>query len=524
MDTLKLNYKKTIFVGLAFFTITMFWQTYDSLIAKILIDKFGMNQGLSGVVMALDNMLALFLLPLFGLLSDKTKTRFGKRTPYIILGTVLAAVSFMLLSFIDHKQTLVMEEHGIIAEYNEMYESILTRDDVTRLEWEEVFSEIDDANLTARFHTAITKADGSLLAMDEKLDEFQHRDVSGVYDVYLSGKAWQITKNNPTNLIVFMVVLFVVLIGMSVYRTPAVALMPDVTLKPLRSKANAVINLLGSAGAIISILFMTVFQLDKKSFVNYTPAFIATGVLMLSALVVFLLRVNENKLVDTYNEDIVKFGLEEAEEVAGEKTELSRAKKVSLFLILTSVFLWFMGYNAVISKLSDYAPKVLHMGYGIPLLVAQGAAIVSFIPIGILSSRFGRKKMILIGVTLLTICFGSAFFLTPNTGSILYLILALTGVAWATINVNSFPMAVELAKGSDVGKYTGYYYTFSMAAQIITPIISGFLMDAPSLGKTILFPYAALFVALSFVTMFFVKHGDVKVERRGLLESFDVED
>src|SRR5690554_1060 len=511
-----------MFVGLAFFSITMFWQTYDSLIAKILIDKFGLTKGWSGVIMALDNMLAIFMLPLFGLLSDRTKSKLGRRTPYILVGTIIAAITFMSLSFFDHKQTVLMNDIGITEEYEQTYEDVITKEVVTRGDWEVIFNNIDDQTLVGRYHKIITK-NNTMYEMDHVLTSFEHRDIADVYYVSLSQKAWSETKADPTNLILFMVVLFVVLIAMSVYRTPAVALMPDVTIRQFRSKANAVINLLGSAGAVVSIGIMTVFGLSNKSYVGYTPAFIATGAIMLVALLVFMLTVNENKLVEEYNETITKYNLiEEEPEESAEQTALSKEKKISLILILASVFLWFMGYNAVISKLSDYAPKQLNMNFTLPLLVAQGAAIVSFIPIGMLSSYFGRKRMILIGVVLLSICFGSAFFLTASTGWLLYVVLAFTGIAWATINVNSFPMVVELATGSDVGRYTGYYYTFSMAAQIVTPIFSGFLMDA--MGRKILFPYATFFVVIAFVTMFFVKHGDVKVERRGILESFDIED
>ena len=174
------------------------------------------------------------------------------------------------------------------------------------------------------------------------------------------------------------------------------------------------------------------------------------------------------------------------------------------------------------SKLSDYAPKVLGLDYGLPIIIAQMAALIAFIPIGILATKIGRKKTILIGIVALTICFGTVYFLTPDTAFIMYIIFGLTGIAWATINVNSYPMVVELAKGSDVGKYTGYYYTFSMSAQIVTPILSGFLMD--SFGRTILFPYAAVFVLASFITMFFVRHGDFKAPKKGdVIESFDVD-
>src|SRR5690554_1731583 len=342
-----------MFVGLAFFSITMFWQTYDSLIAKILIDKFGLTQGWSGVIMALDNMLAIFMLPLFGLLSDRTKSKLGRRTPYILVGTIIAAITFMSLSFFDHKQTVLMNDIGITEEYEQTYEDVITKEVVTRGDWEVIFNNIDDQTLVGRYHKIITK-NNTMYEMDHVLTSFEHRDIADVYYVSLSQKAWSETKADPTNLILFMVVLFVVLIAMSVYRTPAVALMPDVTIRQFRSKANAVINLLGSAGAVVSIGIMTVFGLSNKSYVGYTPAFIATGALMLVALLVFMLTVNENKLVEEYNETITKYNLieDDEEEVTEEQKELSKAKKISLLLILASVFLWFMGYNAVISKLS----------------------------------------------------------------------------------------------------------------------------------------------------------------------------
>ena len=241
---------------------------------------------------------------------------------------------------------------------------------------------------------------------------------------------------------------------------------------------------------------------------------------MLIMLSVFLIKVNEPKLVSE------KLQLEKDlkiidEEEQTEHHSVSRAKLISLLLILFSVFFWFMGYNAVTTKLSDYAPKVLNMGYATPLLIAQATAIIGFIPIGILSSRVGRKKNDFIWCRITGFVFLFSIILTEKTGILLYVVLGLTGIAWASINVNSYPMVVELSRGSDVGKYTGYYYAFSMGAQIVTPILSGFFMD--QFGRVALFPYATVFVVISFITMLFVKHGDVKPEVKSLIESFDVD-
>ena len=279
---------------------------------------------------------------------------------------------------------------------------------------------------------------------------------------------------------------------------------------------------MGAFGGITAIIMLMVFGLDKHSMVNYQAAFIFVAVVMLIALAFFLLKVNEPKMVEERILQEKAYGIVDEEETE-DHAHIKKDKLVSLFLILASVFLWFMGYNAITTKLSDYAPKVLNMGYSTPLLIAQATAIVGFIPIGMLSLKFGRKKTILFGVVLLTICFGSVYFLTEQTGILLYVVLGLTGIAWASINVNSYPMVVELSKGSDVGKYTGYYYAFSMAAQILTPILSGALMDIPSLGRKVLFPYATFFVLLAFITMLFVKHGDAKPEKKSLLENFDVD-
>ncbi|MDD3126336.1 MAG: MFS transporter [Candidatus Izemoplasmatales bacterium] len=578
---MKLDYKKTFFVGLAFFAICMFWQTYDSVITKILIDKFGLNQTWSGVVMALDNVLALFMLPLFGGLSDKTNSKYGRRTPYIVVGTVLAAFAFIALSFADNYQTVKINETQIVEDYADyahekevMQGSIFNSDGDTamyvkydkeevtfleyttwQLEWagymvkwgaqnQTLKNEKDDllaagqlsqgaydrwiANTYDVMTEAVTDGvtDGGLT--QESYSYWSDEIYDGIYDVNLSEQAWAMTVQNPTTFIIFVIVLLIALVSMATFRSPAVALMPDVTIKPLRSKANAVINLMGTFGGILAIGILAVFSLDKLSYISYSAAFITVGILMIVFLVIFLWQVKEPKLVLEKIAEDEKYGLTEVEEKKPSEPvqELSKAKRTSLMLILFSVFLWFIGYNAVTTKFSDYAPKVLGMGYSLPLLIAQGAALIAFIPIGIIATKIGRRKTILMGIVVLSLCFFLASFIR-DTGSgtttiFMYAIFAFTGVGWATINVNSYPMVVELSKGSSVGKYTGFYYTFSMAAQIITPILSGVLMDL--FGRKILFPYATLFVAVAFITMFFVKHGDAQIEKKGsTLEHFDVD-
>lgn len=422
---MKLNYKKVIFTGFAFFLICAFWQAYDNVIPLILTNKFGMNQTWSGVIMALDNLFALFLLPLFGALSDKTNTKFGRRTPYIFIGTICAVLVFIFLPLID-------------------------------------------------------------------------------------------------TLWLFILALLLVLLSMSIFRSPAVALMPDVTCKPYRSKANAVINLMGTAGGMIVLVFGTIFKTSKEHKTDFFPYILATAGLMLLGLIVFLLTVREKKWAAEMIEDAEKYfpdKEEEERETVGGK--LTKSQVVSLVLILASVALWYMGYNAVTSKYSLYATNVLGHDYNLTMMIAQGAAIVAYIPVGLLASKMGRKKTVLIGVALLFTAFLTAAFMRKGSSPIImYTLFALAGIGWATINVNSFPMVVELAKSSDTGRYTGFYYTASMAAQTLTPVLSGVIMDAAG-NMLPLFFYAAAMVGGSFLTMLFVRHGDSKPEKlQNKIEAF----
>lgn len=422
---MKLNYKKVIFTGFAFFLICAFWQAYDNVIPLILTNKFGMNQTWSGVIMALDNLFALFLLPLFGALSDKTNTKFGRRTPYIFIGTICAVLFFIFLPLID-------------------------------------------------------------------------------------------------TLWLFILALLLVLLSMSIFRSPAVALMPDVTCKPYRSKANAVINLMGTAGGMIVLVFGTIFKTSEEHKTDFFPYILATAGLMLLGLIVFLLTVREKKWAAEMIEDAEKYfpdKEEEERETVGGK--LTKSQVVSLVLILASVALWYMGYNAVTSKYSLYATNVLGHDYNLTMMIAQGAAIVAYIPVGLVASKMGRKKTVLIGVALLFTAFLTAAFMRKGSSPIImYTLFALAGIGWATINVNSFPMVVELAKSSDTGRYTGFYYTASMAAQTLTPVLSGVIMDAAG-NMLPLFFYAAAMVGGSFLTMLFVRHGDSKPEKlQNKIEAF----
>ena len=520
---MKLNYKRTICVGFAFFLICAFWQAYDNIIPKILTDKFGMAQGWSGVVMALDNILALFMLPIFGALSDKCKSRFGKRTPYIVIGTIIAVIAFVGLSFIDNAQlakigdAAKIDEAGVHAVYAD---SEIINGKLKTHEGEEyVLSEkYSEAEMKEIVNVALH---GDKEASKQALSEWDEYFVPARQAV-----AAKTTAAHRGVLVLFMAVLLVTLVSMSIFRSPAVALMPDVTIKPLRSKANAVINLMGTFGGILVLALGIVFGTGKapKAMMNYILFFTVIAAVMVLALVIFLITVKEPKFVEDMEAESRRFGIDNGEDDDGSGSrKLSKGELTSLLLILASVVLWFFGYNAVTSKYSVYAGKVLNLDYNTTLIIAQAAAIISYLPVGFIASKIGRKKTILAGIVMLAVAFGVAATLREGSPAMLMnAMFALAGIGWATINVNSFPMVVELAKGGTVGKYTGYYYTASMAAQVLTPILSGFLMD--SLGLKILFPYATIFVILAFVTMFFVRHGDAKPIRKKGLEALDVDD
>ena len=439
---MKLNNKRTALVGLAFLSICAFWQMYDSIVPLILTRTFHLDEAFSGAIMAADNVLALFLLPFFGALSDKIETRIGRRMPFILGGTALAVVLMNVLPLLDN----------------------------------------------------------------------------GFYAAPSTGK-----------LVAFVVILGLLLVAMGTYRSPAVALMPDVTPKPLRSRANAIINLMGAVGGLIYLALAAVLYPNSKvenlAHVDYQPLFVIVSALMVVSVAVLFATVRERTL-SAENRAYEAAHPEEnlaTVDALGEESLPPEVKR-SLGFLLVSISLWFIGYNGVTTWFTTYVAEVMGQALGgasTCLLIATGGAIVSYIPIGALAARIGRRRTIRLGVALLAACFAAGYFLTTmyqSINAIMFVTFALVGFSWAAINVNSLPMVVEMCRGSEVGKFTGYYYTFSMAAQVITPILSGYLLGHVS--YRLLFPYAAFFVVCSGITMHFVRHGDAKVSAKRGLEAF----
>ena len=501
---MKLNYKRTILVGFAFFLISAFWQAYDAIVPLILTNHYGLPQSISGVVMSVDNILAVFMLPVFGALSDKIMTRFGKRTPFIFVGTIAAVLAFISLTLIDSYQLSAVLDAGIAEKYQ-------TAADLLKVA-NATLKEAGKAGNAA----AVEAAQQSIAQINLTIDAIREETL-------------KITLGNLWPLIGFIGILLITLISMATFRSPAVALMPDVTIKPLRSKGNAIINLMGTAGGILVLVLGMVFKTSGNKYMQYTGYVVAVCAIMITGLIIFLTTVREKKWAEEMEDQTKALGLEEApaeEVVTTNKRSLSKAEMKSLLLILASVALWYIGYNSITSKYSVYATNVLFFDFNFTLIIAQAAAVVAYIPVGIIASKIGRRRTILAGITLLASAFFIGNFISFDTPElVMYPVFILAGIGWATINVNSFPMVVELAKGGEVGKYTGYYYTASMAAQIVAPILSGVLYDAFDVitggngMRTVFFAFGTLFVAASFVTMFFVKHGDAKAEKVNALEA-----
>ena len=546
---MKLNYKRTIFVGFAFFLICAFWQAYDNTIPLILTNKFGLSQTASGAIMALDNVLALFMLPLFGAISDRHNSKLGRRTPFILIGTLVAAVAFVGLSFVDNVQmrniasvTDIDSPAALEIIYDSEADTTLQTPEGEEFALSDVFTREEFVQITSQLtYEGDSGGEGKQLSypLEDKFTAGERTDAekheigkpftNPHYSDYVvparQAYAWQQTAENPMTLVFFIALLLLVLVSMAIFRSPAVALMPDVTIKPLRSKANAVINLMGSAGGILILILGMVFSTSavKNSMMSYTVYFSVIVGIMVLALALFLWQVREPQFVREMREESRRYGIEEDNEDQSGSRKLNGAERRSLCLLLASIVLWYMGYNAVTSKYSVYASNILNKDYNLTLIIAQAAAILSYLPVGMISSKLGRKKTILGGIVMLTTAFFVACFLRESSPNLLMnSMFALAGIGWATINVNSFPMVVEMCRGGNVGKYTGIYYTASMAAQTVTPLLSGYLMD--KMGMTALFPYASVFVALAFGTMLFVMHGDNKPTAKRGLEALDVED
>lgn len=445
---LKLNYKNTFLIGLAFFAILMLWQVYNTycplILEELLANRYEDANKLTyviGIIMAMDNLAALILMPIFGVLSDKTKTKKGKRMPYILIGMLASALLFPLI---------------------------------------------------ATFYLLNSLMDVILLMM-------------------------------------------LVLIIMQGYRSPAVALMPDITPKPLRSKANGIINLVGYIGAIIAGALAMVFKKtdgSSQSLVYLWP-FVIASIFMLIAMFILYFKVDEIKLLKE-NKEAIEYGEKYSQslENVSEERPLSKKDFKNLIIILIAIFFWFMSFNAIETFNSLFCQKILNDSgiHGTFTIILTVSSIISFIVLSPLADKIGRKASILIGllglIIGLTIIAILAYF-TPVESIVnwvwaIYVCTILIGFSWALVNINSYPMIVEMANKNNIGKFTGYYYSASMIAQTLTPILIGIIMSLNDSGLRLLYVYSAFMMILATVVFLFVKERksskEIRKENKSFLE------
>lgn len=637
---LKLDYPQTFKVGFAFAIIMLFWTAYDFVVPLLLEHAYGLPSWARGIIMGLDNLLSLFMLPLFGKLSDNAKgklvKKWGRRTPFIVIGTVCAVV---LMVFVP---VATLKQQAKAQELTTQIESQLNDDSFMQPlleEWYDnaVAGKEGSANycdLTYLGNNKITREQFVALRFDSKMESkkailnmlgattyyYDDVEVTDLNATAPTGKTYQqiIDSNaaykkyvaagmnnyisNEVNekctkaadgsgiksLVVYMVILLLVLIAMATFRSPAVALMPDVTPKPLRSQANAIINLCGGIGGAIAFLIYTVVLFGQR-LENYVIIFGSVAAGMLLLLAGFLALVNERKMVakcqeickeyeiddfaDGENPEAEKFAEElihegdaeynldskpdgevqelvngtAKEEIAPEtldfakqvventkkkpvspkewwhaKNDLEKGRLKSFALILASIFMWFMGYNAVSSNLSIYTTKSLNLSAGVASIisgVSMGISAIAFIPVGYMAAKIGRRKSIMIGFAMAVVSFVLiCFAVRPSDNAAIPAVLfalfyLIAGFGLIIANVNTFPMVTELSTAETVGQYTGYYYVATMSAQAITPAIGGAIMDAG--GNQYLFLYSAVCIVIAIVLMLFVKHGDSKQLTKG---------
>ncbi len=651
---LKLDYPQTFKVGFAFAIIMLFWTAYDFVVPLLLEHAYGLPNSLRGLIMGLDNLLSLFMLPLFGKLSDnahgKLAKKFGRRTPFILIGTLASIVLmiFVPVSTLKQQKTaddfikkyesswtqIALDKNGALLTFTEgehagesmtilerdlkaMYESGkkdfcdvpylqshgITKDYFISLKLDSKLTSkkavLNMIGKTTYYYDGVEITDmdakpaGSAKTYNEilKTNEDYNKYVASYMNNWESDLIYKNvtqTKAGGASIGVYMVILLLVLVAMATFRSPAVALMPDVTPKPLRSQGNAIINLCGGVGGAIAFLIYTI-ALFKPGINTYVIIFSCVAAGMLLLLAGFLALVKERKMVQKCEEICKEYGIDDEEEQNDEnseaplvedapqidavmvdtsgnfvadmaqtpdnaeelspdtlefakevahnaktprkspkewwaaKSQTERSKLVSFWLILASIFMWFMGYNAISSNLSVYTTKTLNLSAGVASIisgVSMGISAIAFIPVGYMAAKIGRRKSIIIGFALAVVSFVLIFaFVNPNNNAMIPAVLfalfyLIAGFGLIIANVNTFPMVTELSTSQTVGQYTGYYYMATMSAQAITPFIAGLVMDSKG-GSKYLFVYSAVCVAVAIVLMIFVKHGDSMIIGKG---------
>ena len=415
----KLDYKAVALASLPFMGMISFWQVFDGIVPKMLTGTFGLDNTVTGAVMAIDNVFGLFLLPLFGILSDRCASKLGRRTPFILIGSLIATVAVPLIAF----------------------------------------------------------------------------------------------ANGARSLPFFIFSVLLTLFAICMYRTMTVAVVADITPRPLRTKANSIQKIVGYAGTGVMLVAIAV-MVPKGDNPNYVPLFMLQALMILGAAVVYIIRVREPKLVQKMHDDSLTMGIKESEiDVSDDPADGGRAKITdrsvlfSVVMILAATFFYYMSYNAMTTNISRYADMFFNMeggSFAIINITTIVGALASYVPLANLSLKIGRKKVGLITGVIMVVAPAIIWF-APGFSPAMYLVFLLQGVALGGFDLCIFTMLLEVVDSNSVGRYSGYYYTVSMAAQVATPILSGMVMDV---APTMLFGYITLMGVGLLAAMALTKHGD----------------
>lgn len=420
--TSRLNYGKTFLLGFGFFGVSVIWGVYNAFVPIFLAEKFHVAPAWIGFFMTLDNIAALFIQPPVGAWSDRVRTRWGRRIPFILAGAPITAIAF---GFIPMAAILPL----------------------------------------------------------------------------------------------FVACTVTTLLSAALWRTPVVALMPDITPSPFRSQANGIINFMGGVGAIVAL--QTGGMLYKMS-PNF-PFWLGSALVILAALIVFFF-IEEPK------------EYEEAEKQPGMWASLKEVVNdpdKSGLRILSAIFFWFIGFSAVEAFFTLYAKNHLgiHEADGATLLSVLPLFFVLFsIPSGYIASRIGRRVTITIGLITLTVILFLLYIIPPSallTGiaplplvgipleeggarmlTVAGVLLILGGVGWAFVNINSLPMIVDLTSAARIGTFTGLYYLFSTLSAIVGPNVNGLAVQLAGGDYNIIMLLAPFFMIVAMILMLGVRRGE----------------
>jgi Na+/melibiose symporter-like transporter len=303
------------------------------------------------------------------------------------------------------------------------------------------------------------------------------------------------------------------LLSMALWRTPVIALMPDITPSKYRSQANGVINFMGGIGSIIA--FLVGASLYEKN-PNY-PFWLGSVLVIVAALLV-LIFIREPKVYETDNSA--------KPSLFTELSKLIKEKEKSPLRILAAIFFWFIAYNAIEAFFTLYATKHLELPVGdASRLLGQLSLIfvLMAIPSGYIGAKFGRRKTILTGVVIMGLAIFSMFVLPKELVSVFFtklplignfyavsIILMIAGFAWALININSLPMVVDMTDDVHVGTFTGLYYLASTMAAIIGPNLNGWVIKLSGNNYSLMMLFSPLFMLAAFIMMLGVRRGEAK--------------